>query len=168
MAVGKNPLAFRSREWRRRVAIPARVRIGPRWDDACILNLSTRGMMISTANPPAMGGEIEVCRADQVIRARVVWHSGARVGLRAEDMIAVDDILSGSAGDGLHLTAPGAWSGGERRHRPRSHDDNRLRGSAIEAAGVALIVLSFVGAVFVLAHQAFARPMAAVSTTLRG
>jgi hypothetical protein len=134
------------------------------WADACILNISSRGMLLRSGQPPELGQTVELRHRDCIIVACVVWRSGAKAGLRAEDCLPVDRILSLSAAD---LAAPVAEAqAGERRKRPRSHDDNRLRGRAIEFAGVATVAAFLAGAAVLLVQQALARPMAYVEAAL--
>src|SRR5690348_12970017 len=84
----------RSRELRRRVIMPARLRSSGGWTDACILNISSHGLMIHSSRVGPQGSTIELWRGNHVIVARVVWQDGARAGLQSEDRLAVEDILS--------------------------------------------------------------------------
>jgi len=63
------------------VLVPARLRDGASWSDACILNISSRGMMIHTGRPIRRGCEVELRRGEHMIVARVMWRDGARAGL---------------------------------------------------------------------------------------
>ena len=55
----------RPRELRRRVVIPARLRTGAQWTDACILNISSRGLLIRTARPVPEGSFVDVRKGDR-------------------------------------------------------------------------------------------------------
>jgi hypothetical protein len=152
----------RQRELRRRVLVPARLRHGSSWSDVCILNVSSRGLMIHTGRAIAHGSRVEVRRGDHVIIAQVVWREGGRAGLRAEDRVPVEDIVTLGQSPSLQLTAANS----ERRKHPRSDDHSRIRGRAIEFCGFALIAAALTGAGLSMVGAAFARPLAAVSAAL--
>lgn len=162
--VRRNP-SHRPRELRRRVLMPARLRSSGGWTDACILNISKRGLMIHSARTGPTGSLVELWRGDQVIKARVIWQDGARAGLQAEDPLPVDDILSLTASTALRLTAashaPIAGQAWERRDR-----DERTQGRMIEYAGVVVIALAMAAASFDLIELAFARPMDLITDAL--
>ena len=46
MGLAKRKLRERPRELRRRVILPARLRTGADWSDTCMLNISSRGLLI--------------------------------------------------------------------------------------------------------------------------
>lgn len=150
------------RELRRRVVVPARLRHGASWTDACILNVSSRGLMIHTGRPIVEGTQVEVRRGDHIIVARVMWRDGGRAGLKAEERVPVEEIMTLGQSPSLQLTA----ATGERRKHPRPGDRSRLRGRAIEFAGVVTIAVSLAGAGLAMIEQAFARPLAMVSAAL--
>src|SRR5690348_1343959 len=105
------PRNQKPRELRRRVVVPARLRDGASWSDACILNVSSRGLMIHTGRPVRCGSEVELRRGEYMIVARVVWRDGARAGLRAEERVPIEEIVMGGHAPALQLTA----NNGERR-----------------------------------------------------
>lgn len=150
------------RELRRRVVVAARLRHGASWSDACILNISSRGLMIHTGRPISQGAQVEIRRGDAVIVACVVWREGGRAGLRAQDRVPVEEILTLGRSEVLQLGA----GHGERRKRPRSEDRSRIHGRAIEFAGVAMIAVCLAGAGLTMVRAAFARPLAIVSNAL--
>ena len=154
------------RELRRRVILPARLRMGAHWSDACILNISSRGLMIQASRAAPEGSFIELWKGDYVIVARVVWRKGVRAGLRSEDRVPVEEIMSLAQSPGLQLTAATGRPPYERRRHPRSHEDNRLRGRMIEFASVVLIATIFAGFAFTMVEQALANPFAAVRSAL--
>src|SRR6476620_6966995 len=96
----------RPRELRRRVMLRTRMRAMSGWTDACILNVSSRGMMINApAAIAAEGARVELWHGERLIVATVVWRKGTRAGIQAEDRIPVDEILSISQSSSLQLTA---------------------------------------------------------------
>ncbi len=151
------------RELRRRVVVAARLRHGAAWTDACILNVSSRGLMIHTGRQIAKGTQVEVRRGDHVIIARVVWRDGGRAGLRAEDRVPVEDIMTFGQSSALQLTAA---SPAERRKHPRLPERSRLHGRAMEFAAVIAIGASLAAGGLSMVQAAFARPLEIVSAAL--
>jgi hypothetical protein len=158
----KSPHAQRPRELRRRVVMPARLRHGSSWSDACILNISSRGLMIHTGRPVVQGSEVEICRGDHVIVARVVWRDGGRAGLQSEDRLPIEEIVTLAKAPPLQLTA--IPDSGARN--PRAHDRSRSRGRAIEFTSAVVIAASLAGVGFSMVESAFARPIALVTAVL--
>ncbi|HVU31239.1 MAG TPA: PilZ domain-containing protein [Sphingomicrobium sp.] len=161
MTARKNLKVERTRELRRRVVVPARLRHGPTWSDACILNISSRGMMIHSGRQITQGTRVEVRRGDHVIVAHVVWRDGARAGLQAEDRVPVEAIMTLGQSPSFQLTARS-----ERRRKLRPEGRSRLQGRAIEFAGAAFIAVSLALAGLMLVETAFARPMGLVLAAL--
>ena len=158
----KSPHAHRPRELRRRVVMPARLRHGSSWSDACILNISSRGLMIHTGRSIAQGSQVEICRGDHVISARVVWRDGGRAGLKTDERVPVEEIVTLAKTSPLQLTAVPDGRG----KKPRNHDRSRSRGRSIEFVGVLVIALSLAGAGLTMVESAFARPLALVAAVL--
>ena len=157
--------SLKSRELRTRVALPARMRIGCAWSDACILNVSSRGLLISASHLAVQDSAVELRHGDHVILARVVWRKGTQAGLRAEDRVPVEDIaIMSKAPPHRPVARPGA----DRRKARRSDEDSRLRSRAIEFAGIAFLAISLAATLFSMVEQAFARPLAMVSAALGG
>ncbi|HVM22512.1 MAG TPA: PilZ domain-containing protein [Sphingomicrobium sp.] len=157
--------AHRPRELRRRVVLPARLNTGAHWSDTCILNISSRGLLIHSARPAEAGSRVELRRGDHVIRARVVWRDGGRIGLHAEERIPVEDILTLGQSAGLQLTAA-ARHGVERRRRPRSAEESRQKGRVMEFAGILLIAVSLALSVTAMVQEVLARPLASAASAL--
>ena len=146
----------------------ARMRASSGWSDACILNVSSRGVMINAPSVVALQGNvIELWHGEHVIVGQVVWRKGTRAGLQAEQRIPVDDILALSHSPALQLTA-GAWPHTERRKRPRDGELSRLQGRAVEFAGVIAIAGVLAMSAFTLFEQAFGRPMRYVEAAIGG
>ena len=142
--------------------MPARLRHGSSWSDACILNVSSRGLLIHTGRPISTGTIVEVRRGQHVIVARVIWRDGGRAGLRAENRVPVEHIATLGQSPALQLTAATE----ERRKHPRREERNRLRGRGVEFGAVLLIAAALTGAGFSMVEAAFARPLALVSAVL--
>jgi|SRR5947209_5727731 len=150
------------RELRRRIVLTARLRSGNSWSDACILNISSRGLLIQTGRSVAPGSRVELWRGDQVIVARVAWRDGARAGLEAHGRVPIDEIMSLGLAPALQLTAA------ERRRRPTTHARSRERARAYQFGGTVVIALLCAGAAFGMIEQALARPLAMVTAALGG
>jgi hypothetical protein len=145
--------------------LPARLRSGSQWTDTCILNISSRGLMIHSSRPADHGSVVELRRGPHVIVARVVWREGTRVGLQVEERVPVEEILSVDQSQALQLTAMDGVRV-DRRKQPRSDDDARLRGRAMEFMAVGVVAVSLALGIWSMAEQALARPMAAVVAAL--
>jgi hypothetical protein len=166
MYAAKAKQTQRPRELRRRVMIPARLRNGAQWSDACILNISSRGLLVHCPRAVSNEGVVELRRGDHVIVARVMWRDGTRAGLQVDDRLPVEQIMSQSQSDALQITAPQGIVGERRKQSRATADDARLRGRAIEFFSVGVIVASLAVTVWSMAHQALAAPMTAVSAAL--
>jgi hypothetical protein len=161
-----SPRVHRPRELRRRVVVPARLR-GPDtgWGDACILNISSGGLLVRAAKPLAEGSLVEIHRDDHVIHARVVWREGSRAGLQAEASVPIENIISLQPPE-VRLTAlAGSF---DRRAEPRRVDRSRMAGRMMEFVGAIAIGASLAAASLSMVEQAFARPLAFVSAALGG
>lgn len=112
---------MKPREDRRKVMLSARMRSGASWHDACILNMSSRGLMLQTSARTERGAYLEVRRGPHVIVARVIWTGQQRVGLKAQDRLSVDAIVTEQAKTGGPETLV------ERRTAPRPRQDPAVR-----------------------------------------
>lgn len=147
---------FRPREPRVRVHVPARMRSGETWSDITILNVSSRGLMARASSVPAARSYIEIRRgADLVIVGKVIWHDSCHFGIRTQDRVGVDALMSGSA-----TTGPRRDPSSERRTQPRidpaeAFERSRRRAALFQFAllavgGLACAVLIGGGVVHVL------------------
>jgi hypothetical protein len=163
----RQPAQHRPRELRRKVLVPARLHTVAGWSDACILNVSSRGLLIHSKRSIAEGSRIELRHAEHAIVAHVVWREGAHAGLRAEHRVPVEDIVCLCQSPALQLTAP-RQSGVERRKRPRTHEDSRLRSRAIEFTSIALFGAGLAAGAYSMVQHAFAQSLGAVRAALGG
>ena len=122
--------------------------------------------MIQTVQTAKKGALIEIRRDRHIITGRVLWRDGGRAGVRCENPLPVEEILSLGTSKSLQLVAEdGALL--ERRYSPRRQQvDARLRGRALQFAGVVtmILALSIAGAFWV--REAFARPLQAIEAAL--
>lgn len=156
---------WKEREERRRTVLPARLRVGSSWGDACILNVSARGLMIYASLPVEPGSHIEIRRGSQLVLARVVWRNNQRVGLRSEHPVPVDGLLNGNRTE--TAAASPARVRVERRKRPRNQEASRDQGRAAEFIAVVLIGMALAVGAAGCVHQALAKPATAVQGALR-
>lgn len=138
----KQQSGLRPRELRRRVILPARLRLGAEWADVCILNVSSRGMMIQTGQPAQRGTIVEIRRERHVITGRVMWRDRGKIGLQCEDRVPVEEILSLGAAKSLRLVAADGDLIERRQVPRRERSESRLLGRTIQFAGVLAIVLA--------------------------
>jgi hypothetical protein len=168
MAARATKSKHRSRELRRRVVVRARLRSGTQWGDARILNISSRGLLIQTLRPVREGSMVEILRGDHLIIARVIWSEAGRSGLRAEQLIPVEEILSLEQAGALQLIASNGVLRDRRRAARSMLVDPRLRGRTMEFAAVGVIAVSLAVGVFSMAETALAGPLASVAAVLGG
>ncbi|MDQ3245683.1 MAG: hypothetical protein M3Q52_02090 [Pseudomonadota bacterium] len=151
--------------------IRARLRVGANWFDACVLNISDRGLGMQASSPPPRGIYVEVRRGPHVMIGCVAWSNGHRFGLRTQDMLAIDAIVREP--DSSELAggpAPGLPPALERRAAPRPPAEraerNRELGRALEFTFIGALAVSAAFIAFETVSQALARPMASVSKAL--
>lgn len=118
--------------------------------------------MIHSGRPLTRGTEVEIRRGDHIIVARVVWRDGGRAGLKSDDRVPVEQIVTLGQSPSLQLTA----ASGERRKQPRFEERSRITGRSIELAGIVLIALALAGAAQSMVQSALARPLSVVSAAL--
>ena len=163
---------FRNRDPRTKVVLPARLRSGASWSDACIHNVSSRGMLVASNAAPAPGTYIELRRGPNIVVGRVVWQKDRFFGLRAQDRIDLDrlrrttDAASDPAGD--HAAV-------ERRSDRRLNDDvqraralERSRAIAKASQFVTLALLCLGASLFAghAVHKMLSEPMARITAVM--
>lgn len=158
------------RETRRKVLIKARMRTASAWSDACILNISSQGLLLSVAAPLPRGTYIELHRGSHVIIGRVAWTKHHRLGVRAQDRLAIDDIIDQPNCGGSPAPATPALGFPDRRsyRRPsnRTHEQNRWRSQAAQFFVVVAFGALAAVMTFQTIGQAFAGAIADVETAL--
>jgi hypothetical protein len=168
--------AARPREPRRKVLIHARMRSGGAWTDVCIRNLSSRGMLLQTANPPDPGTYVEILRGDQIVIGRAIWAGEHRFGVRTQACIDMDAIIREPvAVRGPRISTPGGRSIPDRRadiRRPQPvaiHEqvERSRRISAVLQFG--FIIAASLGAAIlgaITVHDILSKPLQIVSAHL--
>jgi hypothetical protein len=84
----------KNREPRRSVRVRARIRTGAEWGDVVIHNMSAHGMLVAADAGSRPGTVIEIRRVHHIVIGRVVWQQGLYMGVRTQDVIDVDGIVS--------------------------------------------------------------------------
>jgi hypothetical protein len=81
--------------------------------EACILDISSRGLLLSAATPPPRGAFVELIVGRHSLIGQVKWSSQRRFGLILRERISVVGLLSGGE-DAIKL-APRRKLGNQRR-----------------------------------------------------
>ena len=149
--------------------IKARVRSGASWSDACILNLSSRGMMVTAPVAPSRGSYLEIRRGPYVIVARVVWADADRFGVRTQDVVAADGLINHPDRQAVAANSDGNGVI-ERRAAPRpsnvKFEVSRWRARAMELWTLALLGVIGAALAVEVINGLFAGPMAVVESAL--
>lgn len=85
------------------------------WLDACIHNVSSRGMLVASDGDVKPGDYLDIRRGTLVIIGRVVWAKDRYFGVRTQDRISVDALV----GEPRRTTRPPAGEQPERRGTTR-------------------------------------------------
>jgi hypothetical protein len=149
--------------------IKARVRMDSCWSDACILNLSRRGMLVRAPNIPAPGTYLEVRRGAHVIVARVIWSTPDRFGVQTQDPVPAEALIRDPDRSSPPVR-PGNVGIDERRAQPR-HREAKQEASRHQGQAMEFGVLIAIGAIaaFLIGGsivEAFADPLNIAETTL--
>ena len=162
---------MKPREPRTKVMIKARMRVGSAWHDTCILDLSSRGLMIQSSDPPPGGSYLELRRGRHVIIARVMWSHGRRSGLRAQDVLSTQAIIA----EPDQSAGPLIVCGEERRDvrlvrasPARVHEHSRWRSRAWEFSSLVLVAAVLATFAYGAVAKALNQPLAAVEIALAG
>jgi len=165
LTAGRNS-GLKPRGERVSVVLQARMQSGSGWDDARILNVSSRGLMIHSPASLQPGSYVEIRRGGQEIVARVVWRRDNRMGLMARERIHVAQLISGQAVRALQVTA--GPNGIERPSVARAAARNRERGRMAEFVGIGLFAAAFAIVAYNAVTETLVRSLAHVNVTLRG
>jgi len=92
------------------------MRAGLAWADACIRNISSRGLLVQAQEAPLPGTYIEIRRGTHVIIGRVVWRKAGQFGVHTQEGLDLEAIID---------EADRSQSGGGKR-RERRRDPERL------------------------------------------
>lgn len=76
--------------------VKAKLRKGEAWQDVQIGNVSSTGLLVRLADPPAQGEQVELRHRGWRVTGEVVWRSRSRMGVRANEAIDIDSLLADS------------------------------------------------------------------------
>ncbi len=164
-------LQLKTREPRRKVMLNARMRVASTWNDVCILNISTRGVLIQAAEPPARGTYLDLHRGQHAIVGRVAWVEDQRFGVHTQDVLAVEAIIDpGNPAIARLVCVIATEAALERRASPRAaqarHQASRMLSRSLEFAVVGLFGAVLGLAAFNSVGEALGRPLAQLSATI--
>jgi hypothetical protein len=166
---------MKAREPRRKVLIQARMRMDSGWADVCMLNISSRGMLLQAASPPPRGSYVEIRRAAHVIVGRVVWRKDRRFGIQTQDRMNIGAIVNDPCQTAAtHRGVPGSDQLSERRNGPHrtpaqielDAEHSRRLGATLQFA--VLAAATGIGALILMIAvlRTLADPMAAITRHL--
>lgn len=163
---------MKSREPRRKVVIGARIRVAESWGDALILNMSSRGLLIQSNQPPKRGSYVELRRGRYVIIARAVWAGDGRFGVQTQDVIPIEAVLrepDRSSGPPIASSPPEERRVAVReagRNSAKRHEDSRIAARILEFSCFIFIGAMAASLVFFAVADALANPLHAVTAAL--
>ena len=143
--------------------LSARLRNGSGWTDACILNISSRGMLVYVKGGARPGSYVELRKGDNRVVARVIWRNNNRIGLCSADPLPVAQIISSETAVAAAASSP-ALAGRirERRNRLAPEERSRARSRAMEFLSLVLIGTAIAGTAAVYVQQVMSKPLARV------
>lgn len=95
-------------ETRTKALIRASLKDGGRERDICILDVSTRGLLATSASPPARGEFVELLVGRHKMVGHVKWVGERRFGVSLRERISVAALIAGDSGSILLKNAQSA------------------------------------------------------------
>ena len=133
------------------------MKAGAGWHDTCILNISSRGMLMQAGVPPVRGSYLEIRRGAVVIVARVMWTRNHRFGVKSQDLLSIDSITCNDAPTSARAGPPDIDRRAALRTQLPASERSRLQGRVMEygfAAALAVACAIFVaGKVYAVLAQ---------------
>lgn len=143
--------------------LKVRLRAEAAWHDACVVNVSPRGIGLKATDPPPRGEYVEICNGPQLIVGRVVWTKNHRFGVRAQDRLDVRSL------NNVVAVAP-ETDREQSRHFQRRLDEqcDRSRTVARAMQFACLLLLTAAGAIGLAdaVKTALSEPLATASAAL--
>lgn len=154
--------------------MPCRMNVNGTWSDGCIHDLSDKGLLVSSANPPAIGTYVDIRRGTLVIIGRVVWTGGRRFGVRTQDAVSIAALLSEPVQ--AKRPPPADRRGPNDRRGPAREEADRTivasaarsrhRASAFQFVCLAIIGLGIACCAAIYSYQTLAAPFTVVTGVL--
>jgi hypothetical protein len=127
--------------------IRARLRDAGPDRDACIVDVSSRGLSATADSPPRRGDFVELVVGDIVLVGQVKWTSMRRFGMVFRERISVVGLMSGEGGA---VTLKDKRSEQKRQDRKRA----AAGGGIVKKIEFAVLVVAGAGATFLVADFA--------------
>lgn len=158
---------MRTRENRQHVIQNARMRIDGDWGSVTIRNVSSRGMLLWSEEPPRPGTYVEICGPATTLVARTVWVRGGYFGVRTQDRIDVESAIGGGRWRPVDPPSP------EQRRAAGAEIATRLfasrhLGGVFEYGVAAVAVITVAALLAILLHSLLAQPLQAIADKLPG
>ena len=130
---------------RTKVLIQVRLRDGGQERDACLLDVSSGGLLATTAKAPTRGEFVEIIAGMHSLIGHVEWASTRRFGVSLREKIDVAALVRGESGS-ITLKSPRAVRSGARPQADTVFVDSRSLAQAMQfvviaTAGAAAAVL---------------------------
>jgi len=77
---------------RKPVKLPARMRGEASWADVTLRNVSIKGLMAETDQPPDRGAYVEIRRGGAILVGVVVWSKGSRFGVSLSEQVDLNAL----------------------------------------------------------------------------
>jgi hypothetical protein len=167
-------MAFSPRPTRTVVVLPCRVNHDDTSADGCIHTVSDRGLMVSSARPPAKGKYVDIRRGALVVIGRVVWSSGKRFGVRTQDPINAERLTkepiraTGRSVEKAPDDQQELRKEASHRHATIRADQSRRFASAFQFVCLATIAAALAGFGAFEVYHLLAPPLERASGILRG
>lgn len=155
-----------------KVLVRARMRAGSDWGDVVIHNMSSRGLL-ATSDPICRPGTVvEIRRVHHVVIGRVVWQKGAYFGVRTQDPIDIQGIVSAKPPTHKPVRSDAPGAGDRRAERRVSIAEREAQSRRFAAKFQFAVMIVVIGVVAVFAAQGvgtlLSRPFSAIGAALSG
>ena len=144
---------------------------GNAWCDASILNISSRGLLLRTTNPPLGGAYVDVRRGNHVIVGRVIWANAHQFGVRTQDKLAIDSLVGNNSPNSLSVNdreepPVERWARSRPERLEWRHAQSRERGRALQFACIAGFGFILATCAYEAVRETLSRPLTEVSMHL--
>lgn len=141
------------RDPRVKVVMKVRMRAGAKQMDACIRDVSRRGLLVQADAPPGRGAVIEINGEFPPIIGRVMWTNGRRFGVQTQDRIDIAALITGRLDRGMVDINPNPG------RRAKDQQTGRLISSAHVSRLAQYVAVILIGGCLAvaLAHAAYAQ-----------
>lgn len=144
--------------------------VGGKWSNACIHDLSDKGLLVSSLTPPAIGTYVDIRRGTLVIIGRIVWSGGSRFGVRTQDPVSLAALINEPVLKSRPTSADrrAATRDETVRHVAKQADRSRQRASAFQFVCLTIIGLGIAYFAAISCYRALATPLSAAAEALGG